>query len=205
MAPGAAVGVDDVLPGEVGKQLHDRPGERVLGVMRGPIGVPSSHAQYIEVHGINILAARRQKYYSVTSSSVPGRPKISLQRSLRAKYYFWHKKWNPHPKKPISRHITVWPLHLYVACLQDQAPGASWCLCGALRPSSGYQTPHILPSTGQRVVLELGDLFNSRDGNIVKLCYLSLVLSVRIADTMAHLWANATLPFILIQLTHLIS
>ena len=83
-----AAGVDDILPGEVGEYLHDGPGEGVLGVMRGPIGVSSSHAPYIEVHGINIWAARRQTYYSVTFSSVPCRPRISLQRPLGAKYYF---------------------------------------------------------------------------------------------------------------------
>ena len=37
-----AAGVDDVLPGDVVEDLLDGPDERVLGVMRGPIGVSLS-------------------------------------------------------------------------------------------------------------------------------------------------------------------
>ena len=42
--------------------------------------------------------------------------------------------------------------------------GATWCHYGDCGPSSGFQTPHILPSTGQRVVVELGDLLTAEMG-----------------------------------------
>ena len=66
----------------------------------------------------------------VNSISVLGWPPGSASRVLQeVRYYFWLKNWNLDPKKPICRYvwrlISVWPLDLYLAGLQDRPPASS--------------------------------------------------------------------------------
>ena len=57
--------------------------------------------------------------------------RISLQRPLGTRYYFWYKNWNPDPNKHIfsqtRRHTNVWLPYLNLASssLQDQPPAVS--------------------------------------------------------------------------------
>ena len=61
--PHPAAGGDHGLPVEVGEDLHDRVNQGLLGVMRGPIDVPLSHAPHKKVQGIKIRRARRLKVF----------------------------------------------------------------------------------------------------------------------------------------------
>ena len=55
--PRPAVGGHHGLPVEVGEHLHDQVDEGLLGVMRGPVSVPLSHAPHKKVQGIQIWRA----------------------------------------------------------------------------------------------------------------------------------------------------
>ena len=55
--PHPAAGGHHGLPVEVGEHLHDQVDEGLLGVMRGPVSVPPSHAAHKKVQGIRIWQA----------------------------------------------------------------------------------------------------------------------------------------------------
>ena len=78
---------------------------------------------YLDIHE-SISECNLYKCTWLTSS-------VSLKQPLDARYLFWDLKLNPDSEKPIFwppwKHITVWPLHLYIAGLQYQPPAAFMC------------------------------------------------------------------------------
>ena len=59
--PDTGAGPLNLLPGDFGKHLLDGGDEGLLGIMRGPIGVPLLNAQYKNVQGIDVWGARGPK------------------------------------------------------------------------------------------------------------------------------------------------
>ena len=67
----AAGGHHGLLVG-VGEHLHDGVDEGLLGVMRGPVSIPLSHAAHKKVQGIQVWRTRRPNFLKLGQNVLGG-------------------------------------------------------------------------------------------------------------------------------------